>query len=76
MIYKYVYFNIQNNPKFNDFKMDNFENKYIQIPDDIDFLLDLCQDLIKLLRKNNPNKDLPIDRKQIAKLNSIARRIH
>lgn len=56
--------------------MNNFENKYIQIPDDIDFLLDLCQDLIKLLRKNNPNKDLPIDRKQIAKLNSIVKRIH
>jgi len=56
--------------------MNNFENKFIQIPEDIDFLLDLCRDLIELLREISPNKDLPIDRKQIAKLNSIAKKIH
>ena len=55
--------------------MSNFENNYIQIPDDIDFLLDLCRDLIALLKKCNPNEDIPINRDQIAKLNSIARRI-
>ncbi|MFX0167673.1 MAG: hypothetical protein ACFE9V_20315 [Candidatus Hodarchaeota archaeon] len=55
--------------------MSNFENIYIQIPDDIDFLLDLCRDLMALLKKCSPNEDIPIDRDQIAKLNSIAKRV-
>ncbi|GAH16346.1 unnamed protein product, partial [marine sediment metagenome] len=38
-------------------------------------LLDLCRDLMTLLKKRSPNEDIPIDRDQIAKLNSIARRI-
>lgn len=55
--------------------MSNSENNYIQIPDDIDFLLDLCRDLMALLKKSSPNEDIPIDRDQIAKLNSIAKRV-
>ena len=55
--------------------MNENEIKYLQIPDDIDFLLDLCRDLIKLFKKNNPNKELPINRKQIAKLRSIEKKI-
>ena len=56
--------------------MSIYEDKSIKIPDDIDFLLDLCQDLIKSFKKINPNKDIPIEREQIARLNSIAKRIH
>lgn len=56
--------------------MNNFGNNYIQIPEDIEFLLDLCRDLIRVLRENCPNNDLPIDRNQMAKLNRIAKRIH
>ena len=56
--------------------MSNFENKIINISDDIDFLLDLCRDLIKFVKKVNPNKDIPIEREQIAKLNRIAKRKH
>ena len=55
--------------------MSNFENNYIQIPDDIDFLLDLCRDLIGLLKKCSPNEDIPIDRGQLVKLNNIAKRL-
>ncbi|MFW9876449.1 MAG: hypothetical protein ACFFG0_25425 [Candidatus Thorarchaeota archaeon] len=46
--------------------MSNFENTYIQIPDDIDFLLDLCRDLTTLLKKCSPNENIPIDCDQIA----------
>ena len=56
--------------------MNNFENNFIQIPEDIEFLLDLCRDLIERLRENCPNKDLPINRNQIAKLNDISKRFH
>ncbi|MHA2282131.1 MAG: hypothetical protein ACXAC5_14915 [Promethearchaeota archaeon] len=56
--------------------MSNFEDKDIKFSDEIDFLLDLCRDLIKLFKKVNPNEDIPIDREQIAKLNRIAKRIH
>ncbi|MCK4286436.1 MAG: hypothetical protein KAX18_09555 [Candidatus Lokiarchaeota archaeon] len=56
--------------------MSIFEDRYIKNSDDIDFLLDLCRDLIKLLKTMSPNKDIPIDREQLAKLNSIAKRIH
>ncbi|KKM03018.1 hypothetical protein LCGC14_1778650 [marine sediment metagenome] len=50
-----------------------FENK--DISDDIDFLLDLCRDLIILLKKQNPDKDVPINREQLAKLMRIQKRI-
>ncbi|KKN10655.1 hypothetical protein LCGC14_1034400 [marine sediment metagenome] len=53
-----------------------FEHKDINISDDIDFLLDLCRDLIILLKKQNPDKDIPINRDQLAKLRRIQKRIH
>ena len=56
--------------------MSIFEDSYIKNSDDIGFLLDLCRDLIKLLKKLSPNKDIPIDLDQLAKLNRIAKRIH
>jgi len=55
--------------------MNNFDNNYIQIPKDIEFLLELCRDLINLIKKGSPNEDIPINREQLAKLNSIAKRI-
>ncbi|MHA2038482.1 MAG: hypothetical protein ACW98X_18770 [Promethearchaeota archaeon] len=54
--------------------MSIFKDK--DISDDIDFLLDLCRDLIKFLKKANPDEDIPIEREQIAKLNRIAKRVH
>ncbi|MFX1574252.1 MAG: hypothetical protein ACFFB0_16030 [Promethearchaeota archaeon] len=56
--------------------MNGREVKNLQIPDDIDFLLDLCRDLIRIFKKCNPNKDLPINREQIAKLRNIEKNIH
>jgi len=50
-----------------------FESK--DISDDIDFLLDLCRDLITLLKKQNPGRDVPINREQLAKLMRIQKRI-
>jgi len=55
--------------------MSNFENNYILIPEDIDFLLDLCRDMIALLKKCSLNEDIPINHEQLAKLNSIAKRV-
>ncbi len=57
-------------------KMSILEDKGTNVLEDIDFLLDLCQDLIKSFKIISPSEDIPIDRKQIAKLNSIAKRIH
>ncbi len=56
--------------------MSIFEDRYIKNSDDIDFLLDLCRDLIKSMKIMSPNKDIPIEHEQIAKLNRIAKRIH
>jgi len=56
--------------------MSSQNKKYIQIPDDIDFLLDFCRDLIRLFKITNPDKDIPINREQIAKLKSIEKCIH
>jgi hypothetical protein len=56
--------------------MPNTNNKGIQILDDIKFLLELCRDLIQLLRKSNPHQEIPINREQIAKLKSIEKKIH
>jgi len=53
-----------------------FDHKDIHISDDIDFLLDLCRDLIIWLKKHNPDKDVPINRDQLAKLRRIQKRIH
>ncbi len=45
------------------------------ISDDIDFLLDLCRDLITMLKKENPDNDIPINREQLAKLRDIQKKI-
>jgi len=55
--------------------MSIFEDSYIKNSDDIGFLLDLCRDLIKSLKNLSPNKDIPIEREQLAKLNRIAKRV-
>lgn len=59
----------------NELKMNNSEKKYINIPNDIDFLLDLCRNLIKLFRDSFPNNDIPIEREKIAKLRNIEKHL-
>jgi hypothetical protein len=54
----------------------DINNINIQIPEDIDFLLELCRDLIRLLKQSNPHQEIPINREQIAKLKSIEKKIH
>ena len=54
--------------------MNNFDNKDIKISDDLDFLLDLCRNLIKFVKRVSPNNNIPIEREQIAKLNRIAKK--
>ncbi|MHA1931814.1 MAG: hypothetical protein ACW96X_04690 [Promethearchaeota archaeon] len=51
-------------------------DKDIKDSDDIDFLLDICRNLIKSFKRVNPDEDIPIERDQIAELNRIAKRIH
>ena len=55
--------------------MTNNENNYIRIPNDVEFLLELCRDLLKTLKTYSPNEDIPINRDQLAKLNAIAKKI-
>jgi hypothetical protein len=47
-----------------------------QLLEDIDFLLDLCRDLIKLIKQSIPHQEIPINRDKIAKLRSIEKKIH
>lgn len=56
--------------------MINLKNDYIKIPDDVEFLLDLCRDLISYFRSDNPNKELPINYNQISRLRSIEKKIY
>lgn len=56
--------------------MIHLKNDYIKIPDDIEFLLDLCRDLIGYFRSENPNKELPINFDQISRLRSIERKLY
>jgi len=51
--------------------MISLRNDYIRIPDDIEFLLEICRDLIKKFKEENPNKDLPITIKQLIRLRNI-----
>ena len=49
----------------------NFENGYIRIPDDIEFLLDICRDLIRWFKEENPYKEIPINIEQLTRLRNI-----
>ncbi len=51
--------------------MNSSENNYIRIPNDIAFLLDLCRGLIRWFKEDNPNKELPINFKQLTRLRNI-----
>jgi len=44
--------------------------------EDMKFLLDLCRELIRVFKKCNQNKELPIDRNQLAKLKSIEEKLY
>ncbi|MFX0029653.1 MAG: hypothetical protein ACFE8B_10615 [Candidatus Hermodarchaeota archaeon] len=47
------------------------ENKYIKIPEDINFLLELCRILLRRIRADNPNEDIPITIEELKRLRSI-----
>ncbi|MFX0144873.1 MAG: hypothetical protein ACFE9C_12430 [Candidatus Hodarchaeota archaeon] len=51
--------------------MSNFENHYIKIPEDINFLLEFCRVLISKIKDDNPNKEIPISIEQLKRLRSI-----
>ncbi|MFX1480890.1 MAG: hypothetical protein ACFFCI_22625 [Promethearchaeota archaeon] len=44
--------------------------------EDIKFLLDLCREVIRVFKKYNRNKELPVDRNQLAKLKSIEEKLY
>ena len=51
--------------------MNEFENNYIRIPDDIEFLLNLCRDLIRIIKESNQNEEVPITAEKLARLRMI-----
>ena len=51
--------------------MINLKNNYIKIPDDIEFLLDFCRDLIRKIKEDNPNKAVSINSEQLTRLRNI-----
>ena len=51
--------------------MTNLEDKYIRIPEDINFLLDFCRVLLRKVRDGNRNKELPVSIEQLKRLRNI-----
>ncbi len=51
--------------------MIHLENNYIKIPDDIEFLLDFCRDLMRKIKEDNPNKVVSIKSEQLTRLRNI-----
>ena len=51
--------------------MSNLEDNYIRIPEDIKFLLEFCRILLRKIKDNNPNKEIPVSIEQIKRLRSI-----
>jgi hypothetical protein len=47
------------------------ENKYIKIPEDIDFLLEFCRELLRIIKVNNPDEEIPVSVEQIKRLRDI-----
>lgn len=51
--------------------MNMTEDKYIKVPEDITFLLELCRVLLRRIRTENPNVDIPVSIDEIKRLRSI-----
>ena len=51
--------------------MINLKTDYIKIPGDIEFLLDICRDLIRKFRECNPDKRVPIHSEDLTRLRNI-----
>ncbi|MFX1366936.1 MAG: hypothetical protein ACFE9Y_18595 [Promethearchaeota archaeon] len=51
--------------------MSNLENNYIRIPDDINFLLEFCRNLLRQIKNDNPNKEIPVSVEQLKRLRNI-----
>ncbi|MFX1374107.1 MAG: hypothetical protein ACFFCE_19830 [Promethearchaeota archaeon] len=47
------------------------ENNYIRIPDDINFLLEFCRNLLRQIKNDNPNKEIPVSVEQLKRLRNI-----
>ena len=47
------------------------EDRYIKIPEDINFLLELCRVLLRRIRADNPNEDIPVTIEELKRLRSI-----
>jgi len=51
--------------------MSESEDRYIRIPDDIHFLLELCRDLLRKYKETYPNNEIPVSFEQLKRLRSI-----
>ncbi|MFX1430780.1 MAG: hypothetical protein ACFFCY_11520 [Promethearchaeota archaeon] len=51
--------------------MSNSGNNYIRIPQDINFLLEFCRVLLKKVKDDNPNKEIPVSVEQMKRLRNI-----
>ena len=51
--------------------MSESEDRYIRIPDDIHFLLELCRDLLRKYKETYPNNEVPVSFEQLKRLRSI-----
>jgi len=51
--------------------MSSSEDKFIRIPEDIEFLLDICRNLLKIIKESNPSKEMPFNIEQYKRLRRI-----
>ncbi len=51
--------------------MSNINNNYIRIPEDINFLLEVCRVLLRKIKDVDPNIELPVSLEELKRLNNI-----
>jgi hypothetical protein len=51
--------------------MSNLEDKYIRIPEDINFLLDVCRSLLRKFKDCDRNTELPVSVEELKRLRNI-----
>jgi len=51
--------------------MSELADNYIRIPDDINFLVDFCRELLRKFKENYPTNEIPVSIEQIKRLRSI-----
>lgn len=51
--------------------MNMTEDRYIKVPEDITFLLELCRVLLRRIRTDSPNQDIPVSIDEIKRLRSL-----